>query len=139
MSVSEAQQTIAKVWFFGSGVAIIALITQSLFGYWGDKVSDAWSWFLPTILPTLTLIVSSVVADARKQRRSEMQIEQFPYMIALWLSVFYFICVFISVLAGNFTKYAPLELMKISGLWLGPLQGLLSALIALFFVKQSSS
>src|ERR1700688_4305790 len=100
MSVSEGQRKIALVWFCGGAVTMIALIIQSLLGYWGNKVSDAWSWFLPTVLPTLTLIVGSVIADAGKVQTSEKQIDAFPFLIALWLSVFYFVCVLISLLAG---------------------------------------
>ncbi len=72
---------------------MIILIGQSIAGTWGNWVSDAWSWLLPTILPTLTLIVSIVVVEAIQQRDSRIEVNVFAYYLCLGLSAFYLICV----------------------------------------------
>jgi hypothetical protein len=41
--------------------------------------------------------------------------------------------------AVNFVQIKPVELMKMSSLWLAPLQGLLSGTIGVFFVKQTGT
>ncbi len=118
---------------------MIILIVQSIAGTWGTWVSDAWSWLLPTILPTLTLILSTVVVEAIQQRDSGVQVNLFAYYLCLGLSAFYLICVVSILFAVNFVQIKPLELMKISSLWLAPLQGLLSGIIGVFFVGQTKS
>jgi hypothetical protein len=137
LDVSDAQRKLAVLWFCGGGIAALILIIQSISGYYADKVSDAWSWLLPYVLPTLTLIVSAVVADAAK-KASNITVDLFAYRSSFWLSVFYLLCLYLSLLAGNFTPYGPLQLMKMSVLWLGPLQGLVGIALGVFFVKRKS-
>ncbi len=139
ISFSKGQQRIAILWFCGGGLAMIILIAQSIAGTWGTWVSDAWSWLLPTILPTLTLIVTTVVVESTQQRTSRTEVNSFAYYLCLGLSAFYLICVVTILIAVNFVQTKPLELMKMSSLWLAPLQGLLSGIIGVFFVKQRAS
>jgi hypothetical protein len=114
---------------------MVILIIQSLFGFYEDKVSDAWSWLLPYVLPTFTLILSVVVADATR-RTSNVTVDHFVFRAAFWLSVFYLLCLDVSLLCGNLTPYGPLQLMKICILWLGPLQTLIGIALCVFFVKR---
>jgi hypothetical protein len=138
MEVSDAQQRLACLWLCGGAISAVILIIQSIAGYYGDKFSDAWSWLLPYVLPTLTLIISAVVADAR-EKTSDRTVDLFAYRSTFWLSVFYLLCLDVSLLAGNFTPYGPLQLMKMSVLWLGPLQGLIGIALGVFFVKRKNS
>jgi hypothetical protein len=71
----------------------IILIVQSIAGDWGTWVSDAWSWLLPTILPTLTLIFSSVLVEATNEHVSLGKVNAFAYCICLGFSAFYLLCV----------------------------------------------
>src|SRR5260370_5197894 len=100
MEVSEGQRRLAVLWLCGGGIAAVILIIQSIAGYYGDKASDAWSWLLPYVLPTLTLIVSAVFADATK-KTSNITVNLFAYRSSVWLSVFYLLCLYVSLLAGN--------------------------------------
>jgi hypothetical protein len=136
MEVSDGQQRLAVLWFCGGGIAALILIIQSVSGYYGDKVSEAWSWFLPYVLPTLTLILSAVVAG---KKESHITIDLFSYRSSFWLSLFYLLCLDFSLLAGNLTPYGPLQLMRMSVLWLGPLQGLIGIALGVFFVKRKNS
>lgn len=42
----------------GTGPFILILVVQSLLGTFGDKVQEVWGWALPTIMPTLAMIVT---------------------------------------------------------------------------------
>jgi hypothetical protein len=137
MEVSEGQRRLAVLWFCGGGITTVILIIQSISGYYGDRASDAWSWLLPYVLPTLTLITSAVIADATK-KTSNIMVDLFAYHSSFWLSVFYLLCLDVSLLAGNWTPYGPIQLMKMSVLWLGPLQGLIGIALGVFFVKRKS-
>jgi hypothetical protein len=138
ISFSKGQQSVAILWLCGGGLAMVILIAQSIAGTWGTWVSDAWSWLLPTILPTLTLIMSTVVVEATKQRTTNSEVNLFAYYLCLALSAFYLICVLTILITVNFVQIKPLALMKMSSLWLAPLQGLLSGIVGVFFVKQKS-
>jgi cytochrome c-type biogenesis protein CcmH/NrfF len=139
ISFSKGQQSIAILWFIGGGLAMTILIAQSMAKTWGSWVSDAWSWLLPAILPTLTLIISTVVVESTQQRKSRTEVNSFAYYLCIGLSAFYLICVLTVLLSINFVQIKPLDLMKMSSLWLAPLQGLLSGIIGVFFVKQAGS
>jgi hypothetical protein len=137
MEVSEGQRKLAVLWLCGGGIVTVVLIIQSISGYYGDKVSDAWSWLLPYVIPILTLILSAVAADATK-KPSNVTVDVFAYRSSFWLSVFYLLCLLVSLLVGNLTPSGPLQLMKMSVLWLGPLQGLVGIALGVFFVKRKS-
>jgi hypothetical protein len=138
ITFSKGQQSVAILWFCGGGLAMLILIAQSIVGTWGTWVTDAWSWLLPTILPTLTLIISTVAVEATQHRMSRTEVNAFAYYLCLGLSAFYLLCVVTILITVNFVQIKPLELMKVSSLWLAPLQGLLSGIIGVFFVKQKS-
>jgi hypothetical protein len=138
ISFTKGQQHVAVLWFCGGAVAMVILIAQSIVGTWGAWTSDAWSWLLPTILPTLTLIVATFAAEAGTTAK-KTEVNLFPYYLCLALSAFYLACVIVILCAVNLVQTKPLELMKMSSLWLAPLQGLLSAIIGVFFVKRSDS
>ena len=117
---------------------MVILIVQSTAGDWGASTSDAWGWLLPNIVPTLTLIVGTFVAEVGSAAKAT-EVSKFLYYLCEGLSAFYLINVLFILCAGNFVPMKPLELMKMSGLWLGPMQGLVSAAIGVFFVKRGSA
>ena len=42
------------------------LVGQSQVGVFDSDTGAVWGWFLPTVMPTLSLIVGALVADYRK-------------------------------------------------------------------------
>ena len=63
-SLISARNNLASLWFPISFLIFIILLLQTIFGKYGDKVDDIWSWYLQTISPTLSLILSVFVAHA---------------------------------------------------------------------------
>lgn len=55
--------------------------------------------------------------------------------LAVGLSLAYFTIILATLLLRPLTNFAPLELLNISDLWLGPLQGLATGALGAFFVK----
>jgi hypothetical protein len=135
---SKAQQHIAVLWLCGGAFVMVILIVQSIVGDWGASTSDAWGWLLPNIVPTLTLIVGAFVAEVGSATKPS-EVSKFLYYLCGGLSGFYLINVLFILCAGNFVPMKPLELMKMSGLWLGPMQGVVSAAIGVFFVKRADA
>ena len=129
--VSQCQQRLAVVWFLGSALVLILMLGQTIGGKYGTQYPKAWSWFLPTVLPTLSLIVGALAHDARRQTAAT--VNRFAYQMSLALSLFYLLLVVGTILLQPLAMMNPLELLSTSHLWLGPLQGLIGISLGVFF------
>jgi hypothetical protein len=136
VSMTDSKKRLAVVWFIGGGTLFLLLLAQTMFGRYGDKVKEAWAWLLPTILPTLSLITSGIVISGPMGKSLETKtVDRFAFRLSLMLSIFYLVTVSLTFLLSPFSPVPPLELMKLSNLWLAPFQGLVSAALAAFFVS----
>lgn len=136
ISVPACQRRLATVWFLGGGVVFAILVIQTLTQHYGDQARDAWGWFLPTVMPILTLIVS---ATAVTKAESQATVDRSVFYISFGLSLFYLLLVIATIAYQIFTTLKPPEmigLMKTSNLWLGPVQGLLGISLGVFFGKR---
>lgn len=132
LPLTTCQRRLAFVWMLGSAVLFLLLIGQSLLGKYGDQTAKAWAWFLPIVLPTLTLIVSAVAYGA-KQGPTADTVDPFAYRLSQWLSVFYLLMVAVVPFSQPITGVPPIELMNRASLWLGPLQGVVGIAVGIFF------
>lgn len=135
LAVGKCKKGLARVWFSGAGLVFVIVLLQSLFGRYAGHLADAWGWFLPAVMPTLSLMIGVFVADALAGGRPERYVDAFVYRLALGLSLGYFAVVLATLLLQPFTGVAPLELLGTSQLWLAPLQSLVTAVLGAFFVK----
>jgi hypothetical protein len=102
-----------------------------------EHVKDAWSWLLPLVLPFLTLIVSSVVAEANQQNPSTAPTSDLAFGIAWWLSLVYLILLLVMELTVLWSAtQTPLDIFKGSNLFLTPIQGLLGIALGFFFTQR---
>ncbi len=108
---------------------------QSILGKFRDDVTEVWAWFLPTVMPTLSLIVGVLTLDLTGAGGTDKQIDRFIFQLAFGLSLVYLAFVLLTVLLYSFTGDEPLVLMKRSNLWLGPFQGLVAAGLGAFYVR----
>jgi hypothetical protein len=135
ISTRTCKIRITTLWFIVGIALFLILVLQSILGKFGDNPEEAWVWFLPTIMPTLSLIIGVLVLDATTASGTDKQIERFIFQLTFSLSVFYLAMVGITLFIQPFTSISPLKLMKLSNLWLGPLQGMVAAALGVFFVK----
>jgi hypothetical protein len=142
MTVRASMWWLAVIWFAGGGFLFVILVGQSLTGYYEPRTQDAWGWFLPTVMPTLALIVGALVADYRKVVIGGQDAPKLSAGPVFWLgaglSVFYLLVVASSILLQPLlSETSPLVLMQRSNLWLGPLQGLCVAALGFFFQSKT--
>lgn len=135
--IERCKRRLATLWLVGSAVLFILLIAQTVGNHYGEKDNEAWGWLLPNLMPTLLLIGGAVMADAFGTGAKVKSVDDFVYKLSLTLSAVYLFMVILPILLQPlvFHTYPPIELLKRSNLWLGPLQGLVSAAIGAFFVK----
>lgn len=135
ISTTKCKRKLATLWFTGSGILFFVLFLQTIFGRYGKKSLDAWNWFLPAIMPTLSLIIGVCGVDALGKGVRITKVDSFLFRLTFGISLVYLVVVLLLFLLQPFTPISPLELMNQSNLWLGPFQGLVTAAMGVFFVK----
>jgi len=136
ISLKTCKKRLAALWFTMGPIIVLLLVVISLLGKkLGDKADEAWGWFLPTVMPTLSLIIGVLVVDATDPQKTEKKVDRFLFWLAFDLSFFYLAIVVLTILIQPFTGSTLLDLMKASNLWLGPVQGLVAAVLGAFFIK----
>lgn len=136
ISWSKSKRRLAVLWFSGSGIIFMIMLFQTIFGRYGANTNEAWGWFLPTIMPTLSLIIGVLVMDAFEKEFKTQTVDKFLFRISFILSSTYLFVVFITILMQPFASLPAIDLMKLSNLWLGPFQGLVSASLGAFFIQK---
>jgi hypothetical protein len=126
------QQKLATIWFVGSGFIVLLVVAESLGHIYGTSVKEAWSWLVPNIIPTLTLMIG-VLATGTKNQAMQATAAKIAYRLSAGISVFYLLLVVVAIVLWPATKMKPLDLMNLSTLWLNPVQGLVGISIGGFF------
>ena len=143
VSLDTVRTRLAMIWLIGGGVIFLLLVVQSLMGRYEDNTKEAWEWLLPSVMPSLGLILTVLGYSAMDPNFGTSVVRRLFATIATALSVLYLSLILLTVLiqpiaAPDSTK--ALELMRTSNLWLGPLQGLVaSAMSVLFVAKKDGS
>jgi hypothetical protein len=139
MPLEEARLRLARIWFIGAGTIFLLLIAQSIVGKYQGRAQEVWGWGLPAIVPALSLILSTLGAEALQQRQDQ-QVKSSFARIAAGLSMSYLGLILMTILVEPLTTFDSLELLKLSNLWLGPLQGIvISSIGVLFFSRRAKA
>jgi hypothetical protein len=137
VSMIKAKNWLAGLWSVWFVLMLILMILQTIGGNYNDKegVLDAWGWWATTVLPIPSLIITVLVTDALGQGLRKDSVNRFLFIFTLAFSfVYWLIATGTVILAPFYSRSEPLGLMQLSHLWLGPLLGLVTALIGVFFV-----
>lgn len=132
----KAKKRIATLWFVYSLILFLIIFLQSLAGKFENKNQEAWGWFLSTILPNLTLMLSVFIIDARTATVDKSEIDNFYFRLTMGLSSLYLTSILLLILLQPLTTKSIIQLMNESSIFLGPFQGLVSGSIGLFFVNK---
>jgi len=139
ITVNEAQKRLAILWGIGAlfSLCLMIWVTFPAKIFKAEDMRDAWNWLLTLVLPFLTLIVSSVVAEANQHNPSTAPSNDLAFGIAWWFSLVYLILI---VLMGFTVLWSatdkPLDILKGSNLFLTPIQGLLGIALGVFFTQR---
>lgn len=137
IGLDKVRSGLAWIWLTGSGSIFLILAVQSLLGKYQEDVQEVWGWALPTILPTLGMIITVLGYTALNPNQSRVEVRKDFYRVSKVLSVVYIGLVLLTIFLQPFAPYEPVRLMRMANLWLGPCQGLVaSALGVLFFSKR---
>ena|ERR1700688_1654059 len=131
-SLSTAKRWLSLLWLSGFAVPFLILLVRSLSTDKTSQTPDMWSWFLPTTLPTVSLIVGVLIADWRKQPVLKKPADGALFVVALSVSVLYLSAVIATLVRSGLVD-SPMEFLKSSHVYLGPVQGLATGALAAFF------
>jgi len=133
---------LAVVWLSAASVIFGTLILQSLLGHYQDRADEVWKWLLPAITPTLGLVISVIGSSALLPSFSGAVVRKSFYRIALLLSIFYLVFIFLNIVIQPFISATIDDQIKsfhTSNLWLAPLQGLVASALGVLFVSKHST
>ena len=109
------------------------MIAQSAGGKYGTKTAKAWGWLLPTIVPTLSLVIGSVANQLRNPSGKNEFVDAFGYQAALAVSAFYLFALVGTILVQPLVSGPALDWLQTANLWLAPIQGLTAVMVGVFF------
>ena len=136
--VEGVRARLLKVWLIGSAVPFGILVTQSILGRYLDKATRAsqlmevWSWFVPTVAPTLSLMIGVCGAGAMS-KQSGQKVRSTFYEITLWLSIGFLTVVSGTILLEPLSPYRGVELFSVANFWISPFQALVVAALGFLF------
>jgi len=92
------QKRLLTVWGVLGGLALAVVVFQVMpGGVYEAHRAEVLDWFLPTVVPTLTLMIGAVVALGMAPDQSAT-VDGLTYRLALWLSVVYLVVVIVALL-----------------------------------------
>ncbi len=139
ISLDAVRVRLTVVWLIGGLSVLIILVVQSLLGAYGSLTQEAWGWFLPTLMPTLGMIITVLTYTALDPLSSGSVVRRTFFWIAFSLSAVYLLLVSLTIFIQPFAASSPDEriaLMRTSNLWLGPVQGLVASALGVLFVSK---
>lgn len=142
LPLQRAQRRLATVWLVSAAATSLLLIAQTQIGnVYADRTAAVWQWYLPSTFPTLALVIGVLVnaeinPPARRQALRR-RVSTFFYRVALVASAFYLALILLhpALTAFRHGAVAKLALLEASGIYLGPIQGLVSAALGVFFLS----
>jgi hypothetical protein len=131
----KCQRKLVVLWLVMAAVPFSIMAVQTLLEKYGSKNQEAWGWLLPTVIPTLLLVVGTVVTVAfNADFKGPRTVDVFYYKLASRISIFYLSFVVVILIVASM-RSTPVAIMSQSNIFLGPLQGLVGAALGVFFVS----
>lgn len=133
--MARARKRLAVLWFVTSAAVFLLVIAASI-NRDPDTLVTLWSWFLPSIIPTLSLIIGVLISELVGRAVADTRPAD-PFLLGLstWLSIAYL------VLVGASLVFHMLEWLSLesSQLYLAPVQGLAATALSAFFLKKEGA
>lgn len=138
VSYIRAKGFLATLWSIGSLLPVLFMIVFTITGRFHELTSEVWGWLLQSVMPTLTLVVTVLVADERGQGVAKTTASRLLFRITFGLATVYLLTVlglivFIQPANGG---QGGVSTLQNSSIFLGPIQGLVGASFGVFFINR---
>lgn len=134
MTVQSARKSISWLWFVVGTSTLFLVAAQSIAGRFEPRTSEVWEWLLPNLMPTLMLVVS--VFTFSPVRNAGVRKVSTPFVIAaVVMSIGYLLLVLSPFVLPPILGTGPMEVIGTTQLFIGPIQGIVSGILGVFFVR----
>lgn len=129
------QRRLFVTWAASSGVLLAIALVQTLpaSGVYHDSASAVWDWLLPTLVPTLSLMLGTVVRPGAPDAAAT--VDAFTYRVAWWASLAYLLVVLVLLFAFA-TSENPARQLAESGRVVTALYALVGVALGTFFASK---
>ncbi|MGA2384564.1 MAG: hypothetical protein ABSB75_01970 [Candidatus Limnocylindrales bacterium] len=135
--ISACQRRLLALWAVLGGLALVVVLAQiAPGGVYATHAGEVLDWFLPTVVPTFSLMLGSVIADIRSPEPGA-SVDAFTYRLAVWISILYLGLV-ILILLIYAQSPTPVEELKGSGKLIAALYSAVGIVLGGFFVTRRS-
>lgn len=135
MLLERARNQLATIWFVGGGILLVVLVVQSILGKY-ESLQEVWAWFVPTVVPSLSLMLGVIAADALAGTGDVRTVKVPFFHFSRGLSLFYLGLLAVTIFLEPFSPTPGMQLFTLSNYWLTPTQGLAVAAIGAVFATQ---
>lgn len=136
-SLRECQFHLAVVWFAVTG-ALLVFMMLATFNDRFDAPAQVWDWILPTLIPTISIIVGGIVHGATSAGK-DFEVDARIYRLAMGLSIAYLALVAIAaMLAGPYVVRHPGNIgvwLQNSKLWIASVEAPVGVALGVFFAS----
>jgi hypothetical protein len=137
LPLETARTRLTVIWCTGAGIVFVILVLESILGpKFRKDLQQLWAWFVPTVVPSLALMLGVLGADALTNDPVQRSVKAPFYKIAAGLSLFYLGILILTVALEPFSPLPGMQLFTVSNFWLSPIQGLVVAAIGVLFTSQ---
>ena len=146
MTYKTCQNWLASVWVSFFLLQVALLLLRSIAGADNDEsrklTSDMWSWYIPMVMPTLSLIIAALYAAAPATASASTFAQETPavrVIILIVLSLAYLLSLSALIVLPPSFGISPkdhLNLLHSSNYWLGAFQLCIGASLGNFFPKK---
>lgn len=138
VSISVCQRRLFWLWaILGLLVAGVVLMQTSPAGAYHLHASDVWDWFLAAVTPTFSLLLASVIAQARSTE-PDSTVDKFYYRLAFGSSAAYLVLL-LSLLMIYAQSSSPVEELRSMAKVVTLLYGIVAAALGVFFVSKQAA
>jgi cytochrome bd-type quinol oxidase subunit 2 len=133
IEAKKARKRLTFLWFSGFGILLMIFVIQHLNGKFEDRSSEAWKWFFSYTLTFISLVSGTFFMDMRKSKSEK--VDKTYFNLSFFASFFYLIILFLIFLMYPFSGTSILDFYANCDIFLLPLQGIVSGIIGIFFIK----
>lgn len=140
MNLESARNRLAVLWVIMVTVVFVLTAWRTMANRFGGYDQQVWSWLLPHLLPTLSLVLGALGAGALHASKNRRNVSRTFYRVTMSLSSFYILGVWLVLASvfewGSNSQQEPDHLLGVSNYFLGPIQGVVVGTVGIFYQSE---
>jgi hypothetical protein len=136
MTIGRARSLLSLFWGITTFPLFVVFIIQDIQVKYGADWDTPWTWFLPLVMPVLSLIVGVWVIGERFNSTEKLH-SPTSFYGAIFVSFIYITLLYLVVCSAPFSNLTIEAIFRSSGWYLGVIQGLLILVLHKFLIENA--